>query len=204
MSKDINNYKKPIGLLGSLMINHMNKHHYELTNWGLSKYDFSTDKTILDIGCGGGNTIYLLLNQSKATVYGIDYSVLCVKKSLKKNRDDVKAMRAHISYGNVLKMDFSDNVFDTVTAVETIYFWQPFDLALLEVLRVLHSGGRFIIIVELTKDNENIKKCEELEKRLNMNLYTENELVQSVCAAGFKNVAVSRQGPWLTLEAVKP
>lgn len=185
------------------MIKRMNKHHSKLIRWGLSHYNFSKANAILDIGCGGGNTIELLLQKSCAKVFGMDYSPLCVKKATQKNMEQIKAMRSEIAFGNVLNMNYFDQSFDIVTAVETIYFWQPIDVALKEVNRVLSDGGRFVVINELSKQEDNVEECEKLEKKLKLKVYSEKELITHLKKADFTVINVFTKGKWQTLEAVK-
>jgi ubiquinone/menaquinone biosynthesis C-methylase UbiE len=203
MSKVTRNFRKPVGILGNIMIKRMNKHHSKLTSWGLSHYNFSKAKSILDIGCGGGNTIELLLQKSCAKVFGMDHSPLCVKKATARNFNDIKAKRTEIAFGNVLNMNYFDNSFDIITAVETIYFWQPIKRAFEEVFRVLSDGGKFVIINELSKQEDNLKECEKLEKKLNLTVFTENELKTHIESAGFAVVNIYYKGNWMTLEAIK-
>jgi ubiquinone/menaquinone biosynthesis C-methylase UbiE len=181
----------------------MNKRHLELIQWGLSHYNFSQAASILDIGCGGGITIDLLLQKSCAKVIGMDYSPLCVKMATRKNFKNIRANRAKIDLGNVLNMKYLDNSFDIVTAVETIYFWNPINVALKEVYRVLADGGRFIIINELSKDHQTCDQCKKLEDKLNLKIYTEKELVKHLKDAGFTVANISYKDKWITLEALK-
>lgn len=201
MKKIIENCKKPEGFLGRLMIGHMNRRHSPLIQWGLHGYDNA--QRILDIGCGGGNTMRFMLNNSNAKVYGVDYSPLCIKKSIFKNKKYIKNGRADISIGNVLHLDFPDKSFDMVTAVETIYFWEPLSKALEEIYRVLKEGGKLLIVNELTLEKENSDEYLEIKKDIKMNIFTENQLVKIVEEKGFAIKEVLRENSWMSLTAYK-
>lgn len=63
----------------------MNQAHNSITAWGLSKIEMMNNAPILDIGCGGGQTIHTLVKQHKhQEIYGVDYSQQAVETSIKK------------------------------------------------------------------------------------------------------------------------
>jgi ubiquinone/menaquinone biosynthesis C-methylase UbiE len=114
--------KEPKGLLGILMIRIMNIMDIGLNKWALSQMD-CTDTKILDIGCGGGKTVYMLSKMyPKSNIFGIDYSESAVKTSIKKNRQKVKAGSIIISQAGVSSLPFTDDFFNYITAIRTHYF----------------------------------------------------------------------------------
>jgi cyclopropane fatty-acyl-phospholipid synthase-like methyltransferase len=53
----------------------MNISHAGVTQWGLTHVDIKPHFTILEVGCGGGQTIKTLSSRvPDGKVYGIDYS----------------------------------------------------------------------------------------------------------------------------------
>ena len=67
------------------------------------------------------------------------------------NSDVIKAGRVAIQKGSVSKLPFADNSFDLVTAVETQYYWPDLIGDMREILRVLKTGGKLIVIAETYK-----------------------------------------------------
>lgn len=64
---------------------------------------------ILDIGCGGGQTIHMLAKHNKyQEIYGIDYSQQAVETSNQKNNKAVAAGKVKISQGDVSALPFND------------------------------------------------------------------------------------------------
>ena len=69
----------------------MNVGHFELTGWGFEKINIKNNDIILDIGCGGGRTVNKLASlATDGKIFGIDYSLDCVKWSKDYNSEDVK------------------------------------------------------------------------------------------------------------------
>ena len=77
--------QKPDGLLGSLMISSMNRHHAKLADWGMSHLVNISPDTIEELGCGGGRNVKALLKKyPDAKISALDYSSTgqCSKTSL--------------------------------------------------------------------------------------------------------------------------
>ena len=80
------NAKKPVGELGSKILDRMNKSHEEMAVWGVSHFNISDSDVVLDIGCGGGRNVKRFASQA-LKVYGLDYSQVSVLKSSKLNEE---------------------------------------------------------------------------------------------------------------------
>ena len=181
------NARNPQGKLGNQLIDKMNVNHEGLAKWSLSHLDISKDNVILDIGCGGGVNVKRFLKMTENKVYGIEYSELAVERSIKLNKSAVDEGKCEIIKGSVSNLPFNDNSFDIVTGFETVYFWPDFVNDLKEVLRVLKDDGVIFIANEaLPKEGDERQK--ELIELLDMKIYSEDELVESLKMAGFSNV----------------
>ncbi len=181
------NARNPKGELGNELLDKMNINHEGLARWSLSHLDISNDDIILDIGCGGGVNVKRFLEMTENKVYGLDYSELAVERSTKLNQEAIDDDRCEIIQGSVSDLPFNDNIFDIATAFETVYFWPDFINDLKEVLRVLKDDGILFIANEaLPKENDDRQK--ELIELLDMNIYSKDELIDSLNNAGFSNV----------------
>ncbi|MBR3113754.1 MAG: class I SAM-dependent methyltransferase [Methanobrevibacter sp.] len=181
------NARNPQGKLGNELIDKMNVNHEGLAKWSLSHLDISKDNVILDIGCGGGVNVKRFLKMTENKVYGIDYSELAVKRSIKLNKSAVDEGKCEIIKGSVSDLPFNDNSFDIVTGFETVYFWPDFSNDLKEVLRVLKDNG-IIFIANEALPKEGDERQKELIELLDMKIYSEDELVESLKLAGFSKV----------------
>ncbi|MEK7478852.1 MAG: class I SAM-dependent methyltransferase [Patescibacteria group bacterium] len=96
---------------------------------------------VLDIGCGAGRTTSYI-SENGCSVVGVDISEPLIKKAKDLYPDiDFRAMDAR-------KLDFKDNVFDTVffsfNGIDNLAFLEERDRAMNEMKRVLKIGGFLI------------------------------------------------------------
>lgn len=174
--KLFDNLKKPEGFWGRVILHQMNKRHSLLSEWGMSHVEWQQEWNILDIGCGGGANLAQLLHRcSQGKVYGIDISLESVLFAQKKNTKHLSS-RCFIEQGTVDKLPYPDNMFDVVTAFETVYFWDDLPHTFNEVMRVLKQNGYFLICCELNDpsvktwtnliEGMTIRSCDELKSIL--------------------------------------
>lgn len=141
--------RKPTGWLGRRVVRAMNLGHATMTDWGLQQVQVPKNAAILDVGCGGGETVRkLALLASEGKVVGLDYSSASVAVSRQKNAKEIETGRVQIAEGSVAALPFPDGTFDIVTAVETHYYWPDLPANPREILRVLKPGGTFALIAE--------------------------------------------------------
>ena len=181
---------RPEGSLGRAMLCFMNYTHAPLTNWGLNLVQVQDGWTMLDVGCGGGFTIRRLLNRSKdAQVYGIDISEESVTKAKKVNAE-VLDKQVFVTQGSAERLPYNDEMFDLVTAVETVYFWSNLPDCLQEVRRVLKPSGKFAIMVEVVDSDSKWTNVVE-----GMTAYTPEQLRTLLVDAGFVQTEIHRKKP---------
>jgi len=193
------NCAHPKGRMGRAMLRFMNFGHAPLTNWGLSLVEFHDGWTMLDIGCGGGATLKRLLKRSRnATVYGIDISEESVKKARQVNAEKLDK-QVFVCQGSAEELPYQENMFELVTAVETVYFWPNLPHCLQEVRRVLKSGGRFAIMIEVVDKDSVWTNVVE-----GMTAYTPEQLKLMLDEAGFIQTELYRKKPsYCTIIGVK-
>ena len=183
------NARKPVGDLGNQILDRMNKSHESMAQWGVSHFKIKGDEKILDIGCGGGRNIQRFASQisEKGRVSGIDYSEVSVKKSREINRKAIMSGRVNVLKASVSHIPFPDETFDIVTGFETIYFWPDFINDLKEVYRVLKKGGLVFFCNEAVYREGEMEKYDGLVELLDMKIYSEDVLRESLEKTGFKD-----------------
>jgi ubiquinone/menaquinone biosynthesis C-methylase UbiE len=194
-SKFFENFRKPQGWGGRLLLASMNIGHSGVSQWGLNQLAIRPADHILDIGCGGGINVARMLKRAvKGKVCGLDYSQVCVDKTKGLNRKAVREGRAEVRLGSVSENPWPDHSFDVVTAFETIYFWPDFAKDLLEVRRVLKPGGTFFICNEMNRPEEGKTPYLFWIKKLNMKTYTASDFRSYLTGAGFTDVDIRAKG----------
>ena len=202
----IKNARKPVGELGHQILERMNRSHETMAVWGVSHFDVAEDDWILDIGCGGGRNIERFAAEIKSgKVVGIDYSDVSVEKSIKLNREAIDEGKAEVIQGSVSEMPFDDGTFDIVTGFETIYFWPDFINDLKEVNRVLKKDGLVFFCNEAVYREGEMEKYDDLVELLDMKIYSEDVLKESLEKTGFKDFKayVNDENDWICITARK-
>jgi ubiquinone/menaquinone biosynthesis C-methylase UbiE len=141
--------RKPSGPLGRRVVRAMNVGHSKMTDWALHQISVPRNAVILDVGCGGGNTVQKLAALApEGKVIGVDYSKASVAVSRDTNAQEIGTGHVQIELGSVAALPFPDCTFDVVTAIETHYYWPDLPANVREILRVIKPGGTFALIAE--------------------------------------------------------
>ncbi len=201
------NARKPVGELGQQILDRMNESHERMAQWGVTHLDIKKDSKILDIGCGGGRNIqrFSQLISDEGRVVGIDYSEVSVEKSFELNKEAIERGIVNVLHGSVSEMPFYDGTFDIVTGFETIYFWPDLINDLREVNRVLKKGGIVFFCNEAVYREGEMEKYDELVELLDMKIYPEEVLKESLEIAGFGDFKsyVNDENNWICITARK-
>lgn len=200
------NARKPVGELGHQILDRMNKSHETMAQWGVSHFDIKEDDLILDIGCGGGKNLERFAEQiTTGKVVGLDYSEVSVEKSIELNRKVIDEGKVEVIQGSVSEMPFEDNTFNIITGFETIYFWPDFINDLKEVNRVLKKDGFVFFCNEAVYREGEMEKYEDLVELLDMKIYSEDVLKESLEKTGFKDFKayINDENDWICIIAKK-
>ena len=178
-----------------------------MAQWGVSHFEIKENDKILDIGCGGGKNIERFVKQISAEgkVVGLDYSEVSVEKSTKLNQEFIDEGLVEVIQGSVSQMPFEDDTFDIVTGFETIYFWPDFINDLKEVNRVLKKDGLVFFCNEAVYHEGKMEKYDDLVELLDMKIYSEDVLEESLKKSGFKDFKAyfNEENDWICITARK-
>ena len=196
------NTRKPQGFGGKLMAKMMNSGHAKVSQWGFSNISAKPDAKVLDVGCGGGANIATWLDKCRnGHVTGLDYSEVSVAESQELNAAAIKQGKCRVLQGDVSAIPFSDEVFDYVSAFETVYFWPGLKKCFSEVNRVLKSGGTFLICNESDGTNAADEKWTKIIG--GMKIYNSDQLVAALKEAGFTEIKTYTNKHWICIVATK-
>ena len=109
-------------------------------------YNLGDGSKILDIGCGKGFMIYdFLQHNNKYNVKGIDISNYAIENSMPE-------VKGKLEVGDAKKLNFEDNSFDLVIAINTIHNLEKEECgkSLREIERV-SKKNKFIVVESLFK-----------------------------------------------------
>lgn len=199
--KLLQNTRKPQGFWGRVMLFGMNNGHKPLSAWAMPHLPLAEDARVLDVGCGGGANLAVLLKRCpKGSADGLDYAAESVAASRKKNAKEL-GRRCTVTQGDVGALPYGDGTYDAVTAFETVYFWPDLPRAFSEILRVLKPGGRFLLACEMGDPSDTT-----WSSRINgLTIYAGKDLKARLEAAGFVHVVLEEtRNVWFCIVAEKP
>lgn len=189
----LNNLRKPKGFTGRIAIAAMNVGHGRMTRGALDLLGVRPGSVTLDIGCGGGGAVARMAAMG-ARVFALDYSETAVAAAKRKNNKAIRQGRVTVEQGTVDELPYEDNMFDLVTAFETVYFWKNIQNNFKDVFRILKPGGRFAVIVEAYMENGKKVNSPALFDSLKLNLYSAEDFQAMAREAGFSGFAVLGKG----------
>lgn len=97
-------------------------------------------ETLLDVGCGTGFLIDLLVKQRSANYCGLDLSEEMIKVAQGK-----KIPGAEFIMGSADRLPYPDESFDAVTCSQSFHHYPYPEKAMQEAYRVLKPGGLYIL-----------------------------------------------------------
>lgn len=108
------------------------------TEWGS---DALKDKDILEVGSGAGRFTQVLLSQTEANIYSIDYST-AVEANFRNNgpNDRLKLFQA-----SIYEMPFAAGSFDKVVCFGVLQHTPDFRLSIHKLCSMLKPGGELVI-----------------------------------------------------------
>jgi ubiquinone/menaquinone biosynthesis C-methylase UbiE len=177
--------RKPSGLIGRfLMSSFFNKVNKDLNRFVEETLELQPSHHVLEVGFGPGKLLNAMASTTtQGHVEGIDFSDAMLSEATKNNKQHIAANRVRIQKGDCRKLNFANESFDRVCSVNTIYFWNPPDIYLMEIFRVIRSGGQLVLGL---RDKEQMSKL-PLDKGV-FNTYTLDEVVGLLSSIGFSNV----------------
>jgi ubiquinone/menaquinone biosynthesis C-methylase UbiE len=175
-------YSNPRGLIGTYFGEKMVRQHKPETLWTLELLEIGERESVLELGCGAGYAMKLILDQTiTVQVVGLDLSPTLIRSAAIRNKKGIAEGRAELIQGNVTTLPLQNEHFDKVFSIHTIYFWDNIAETLSEIYRVLKPGGFFVLTLCDGKNGEIWDGVKSM---------VDEQLIPSVKKIGFQEVAL--------------
>ena len=161
-----------------------------LTEWALSQLVIEPDDHILDVGCGGGDALYVISRENPGgRCYGVDISEAALAASRRKNIASVRSGKMRFYKASVSHLPFDDQCLHTVIAIDTYQYWHHPERGLMEIRRVLQYGGTVLIALGTDAGRREVRGSSSGRR-----IPDSGELQKKLTEAGFGNVTVEVSG----------
>jgi len=106
----------------------------------------SANGSILDLGCGSGNTANELAANAYSQYLGVDISEVCLNKARERSQQNGRAGKNRFVYGDFLKFSTPER-FDVILLRESLYHFpmQKIESTLTRYAKNLKDSGVFIV-----------------------------------------------------------
>ena len=148
-----------------------------------ARLELAPGQRYLDIGCGNGYTVRWAA-QVDSTVHGVgvDVSAEMVRTARERSKDFSNTLFLHAEFP---VPELRAQTFDAVFSMEALYYFRDLPWALLNIFRLLKSGGRFVCIVDYYKENPASHDWPE-KVGVDMNLLSVSEWRELLDITGFQ------------------
>mgnify|MGYP001590918372 CR=1 FL=1 len=100
-------------------------------------------KNILEVGSGAGRFSKVVLEDTKGTLYSVDYSDAVTANF--KNNGHIAPDRFHLFQASIYEMPFPDNSFDKVFCFGVLQHTPDFDASVKALVRKTKPGGEIVV-----------------------------------------------------------
>jgi len=176
----------PDGEIGIEIGKKMNESNIQMTIDSIKSLKLIKSDVLLEIGhgnCGHLEKIYKEANDIK--YFGLEISETMKYEAEKINKKLIQNNQVSFRLYEGFKIPFSDNYFDKIFTVNTIYFWENPLSFITEIYRVLKTNG--ILILSFAQ-KDFMKKLPFVKDKFS--LYDNNDLELLIKKTGFKIVEI--------------
>ncbi len=162
----------------------------QLTKSILSREYIDQETSILDVGCGTGQTSAYIAEKYRCSVTSLDSNNTMLEKA--KQRFSSLNLSINVMYGSVENLPFTDGLFDFILS-ESVTSFTNVSLTIQEFKRVLKPNGVLLAIEMVLEDSFSE---EELKTLINFygvsQLRAESEWYNLFQKTGFKQISVEK------------
>lgn len=182
ISSQFKNPNGPMGKVITLIQNIVNSSMYKYT---VRLVSVKQNDKVLDIGYGNGYLLKKIYDKVPADLYGIDISDDAKSMAIKKNKKAASANKLHLEVGDCCDLPYSNEMFATITTINTVYFWSDTVKGLTEIRRCLKPGCTFYNVMFTREYLDTIEYTKVGYKK-----FDKSEMIEYGKQAGFANVEI--------------
>jgi SAM-dependent methyltransferase len=159
----------------------------------------------LDIGCGGGRLLELMLAGRPYRVVGVDHSAEMIRASRRRNWLAAATGRVQLHHCDAHDLPWPADCFSILTCVNTLHFLACPEQALSEWVRVLRPGGRLAVascrgvFLSASGPPHRLQRWSSVVKT-----YSDEQLRSLLSDAGLAGVSIDSDARGRLVTAVKP
>ena len=157
------------------------------------RMNIKEDYRVLDVGCGVGGPGREMIKFTGCTVVGLNNNDYQIERSLNYAKREGIADKWSAVKGDFMQMDFSENSFDAVYAIEATVHAPHLQGVYEQIFKVLKPGGVFGVYEWLMTDNYDNNNPEHRKIRLGIeqgdgisNMVKVSEGLEAIRGAGFE------------------
>jgi ubiquinone/menaquinone biosynthesis C-methylase UbiE len=129
----------------------MERSHWEITRQMIELMNIGPHDNVMDLGCGvGWATRVIAQKASRGFVLGIDLSDRMIADAYTGYRNPPNAW---FLVADAARIPCSENFFNALLSVETIYYYPNLEGAFKEVFRILRSKGKAHFLINYYREN---------------------------------------------------
>jgi ubiquinone/menaquinone biosynthesis C-methylase UbiE len=183
-------YRRPSGIVGWWIGRLMVEQHRTENLWTVDLLDVQLSDHILEVGFGAGFAIQEIARRlTTGVIVGVDFSTTMLDAACRRNSRLMKLGRVDLRYGDATQLPFSENSFDKVFSIHSLYFWKDTLTGLNEIKRVLKLGGT-IVLTFLPRDRWKGDTPSEPLRTPEFKVYSGDELKNLLLQVGFNNLRI--------------
>lgn len=107
---------------------------------------------VLEVGCSNGYISEYLHGQSGCNILGLDYADVAIAQAQARTRDKESSLSFRCA--DLIRDELPDGDFDTILAIDSIYFMGDYNKTLAKLNANLKPGGRLIIAAFQAREDD--------------------------------------------------
>jgi len=124
--------------------------------------DIDNKSKVLEIGCGNGAITEYISDITGANITGVDISSLSIETAIDRTKE--KKDRLKFEAINISDLSFKENTFDSIIAIDSLFFINPFDDVVENLVKMLKPNGKMGVFYIYPPNSEELRFNNELNR----------------------------------------